>query len=912
MSTNFIFESPASVFRCAVLPFLFFFISSILIPANSQSIRVLSTKDGLPQSFVSGLVQDDDGFVWIGTRNGLARYDGIQYKIFLHNLHDTSSIAANVIIWINKDSHNHLWIEYESGEIDEMDPVTERINHFITSSSAKTAVRFVRKGWIVDSHGVFWGIIKGAGLNSFDKNKVERYNKTTHGFLSDTLRALLEDRNRKLWVLSQYGISYFDTSSKKFLHIRVPYEQDYNNNLASDEEVVDLHERKNGELMWGDRKRLYFFNPSNKSFRTVALPVYPYFGIRWIRMGSDSTEYFESNGNIYHYDDINGLSPIGVSGMSDVGDARSFLADRSGLLWIGTNAAGIHQIDLVTPFFQSFAYDREFPNNLLQQELGLSMSKVFNWTKKDEIFSGAGYHFRSVYDRYMRLWMALKETVCYYDFLQKKYIKLPVVPFADENTEQEIKIKGITISATGIPFVAGYSGSIFLYDSAGKSWSSFMDPALIRRTFGPAVVLQDIFIDADKLWITTAKDGLLYVDLRSKEIKQLKENVQQGSLPTNQLLGIIEDPLKQDLLWIGSYQGLICLNKKTLKCEVFSLEEGLPDNTIYSIQSDRTGNLWLSTNKGICRFDPQTHSLRAFRASYGLPGDEFNRFHHLKLPDGRLAFGGTEGWTIFDPLTIKNDDFEPRISLTTLKINNNTINPGKNNLILPSPLNSIDKLVLSFSDNIIAIGFAGLQFNQPQDLLYRYRLKGYDDDWVQAGHTHIASYTKIPPGHYTLMVNASNTNGRWSSHIKTLTITIRPPWWRTWWAYLCYSIILFGLVWGYINFRVKRGLLKQEMNLKEKETKQLREIDGMKTRFFSNITHEFRTPLTLILGPAEELKNRHQQDPQQNKLADIIMKNARQLLLLINQLMDLAKLEAKSANATGTNRESSGNDQFSS
>ena len=162
-----------------------------------------------------------------------------------------------------------------------------------------------------------------------------------------------------------------------------------------------------------------------------------------------------------------------------------------------------------------------------------------------------------------------------------------------------------------------------------------------------------------------------------------------------------------------------------------------------------------------------------------------------------------------------------------------------------------------------------------------------------AGNSHQANYTKIPPGNYTLLVNASNTSGKWSSHIKAIDIRIESPWYATGMAYICYCIILAGLTWTFIRFRVSRMVLKQEMLLKEKEAIQLKELDDMKTRFFSNITHEFRTPLTLIMGPAEQLKSIHSTDPQQTRLSDTILNNAKQLLILINRLMDLSRLEAK-------------------
>ena len=195
--------------------------------------------------------------------------------------------------------------------------------------------------------------------------------------------------------------------------------------------------------------------------------------------------------------------------------------------------------------------------------------------------------------------------------------------------------------------------------------------------------------------------------------------------------------------------------------------------------------------------------------------------------------------------------------------------------------------------NTLNFGFAGLEFNQPQNLQYRYKLDGYDNDWVPAGNTHQANYTKVPPGTYTFLVNASNTSGKWSQYIKSLKLKIEPPWYATKMAWLCYIIILAGLAWTFIRFRVSREIMKQEIVIKEKQAEQLKELDEMKSRFFSNISHEFRTPLTLIMGPAEQLKESGILDQQQQRMASTISNNAKQLLILINRLMDLSKLEAK-------------------
>jgi signal transduction histidine kinase/DNA-binding response OmpR family regulator/ligand-binding sensor domain-containing protein len=865
--------------------------------AGAQSVRVLSTNDGLPQSFISGLAQDDTGFVWIGTRNGLARYDGIQYKVFQHDRRDSNSLASNLIIWIRPDHKNHLWIEHETGEVDGLDPVTEKITHLLKiNRSPDDQVRHIWRGWLVDNDSIFWGIIRGNGLNTYDSRtrRIEHYTRANAGFQSDTIRGLVETKQKEIWVLNNGGISHFDRHTRQFTHWTLPFAQNYGEFSGSDAVAIDLHERANGELMWGDRHGLFFFNPQNQKFRTVVLPALSYLGIRWIRTGMDGMDYCESYGKVFRYSDSTGLTSIGETIKQNFGDVKSFLVDRSGLIWFGTDAAGITQIDLEAPFFQSYPYKKDFVTDVLQQHFGVDMKKTFDWTVKDNVFSPPSYHLRSVYDAHGRLYVALKESVCRYDSGQKSFTTLPRVPFIRGNDERSaIAIKGIAVLPDGSPLVIGFNGNLFVYRSSGKTWDPFVDPSLIRNTFGSAILPQDILVDDQTIWITTANHGLLDIDLATKHLHRLKADQIPGSLPADQLLSLRADPKRPDMLWIGSFEGLIGLNKKSRRCEVFSLREGLPDNIIYSILADRLGDLWLSTNKGLCRFDPVTHEVRAFRTQNGLQGDEFNRFHQLELPDGRLIFGGTNGWTIFDPRLMKHDDFDPVLAFTDLRINNKDARQLPANPAFRLPTNALDQLILTYAQNTISIGFAGLQYSHPQDLLYRYRLEGYDNDWVQAGNTHQASYTKIPPGDYTLYVNASNSTGKWSAHIKSLRLKIGSPWWATRMAYVCYCIILAGLTWTFLRFRINRIIMRQEILLKQKEAQQLMELDDMKSRFFSNITHEFRTPLTLILGPAEQLKAGMSNDGRMSRLADTIVNNAKQLLILINRLMDLSKIEAK-------------------
>lgn len=871
---------------------------AIALQANGQPIqkplRILTTKDGLPQSFISGLIQDKNGFVWIGTRNGLARYDGIRFKVFNHSSKDTTSLNSNVIISLAKDKSDRIWIEHEALNIDVFDPETETIVRVTERPLFKKhPLRFIRNTWLGDAEGNLWLTERAKGFHKYDwkKQQITHYTRKTHQLPSDTIRGFLEDHKNTVWVVSQRGITQIDPKSGKPNSVNFPFSLVLNSYEDSDIEPLAVHERKNGEILFGDRKQLIFYHPQKKSFRTLPLPFIPAIGIRCIQTGPDGKEYLESDGNVYRYEEQKGLVQVGDIALRTIREAKAFLIDKSGLIWLGTNAAGIHQIDLSTPFFESHPTTFSFHQDIFKEELGIALDKFADWPVSDDQFIASSYHFRSTYDRHHRLWLVLRDQVGFYDKSTKKVTLLPKVPGLADKTNKALGVRGLSFAPNGTLWVIGYNGYVGYFDSTQKKWITFLNPAVLQK-INPTITLLDILADQNTLWITTGTgDGLFSIDIRTKEVRQFNHKNHPDMLPSDLVQGLQQDPIKLDILWIGTFEGLVQLNKKTLKSRLFVKEDGLPDNTIYSILTDDSGYFWLSTNRGLCRFHPQNYQVQTFQSADGLPGDEFNRFQHLQLPDGRLAFGGTEGWTIFDPTSMKVDNFQPQVVFTGLKINNLTADQNSPTNRIPKPLNSLTELALPYDQNTLAFEFAGMEFNRPKKLKYRYQLEGYDKEWLQTENTPTAIYTKLPPGSYNLKINSSNSTGQWSNHIRELKIVVHPPVWLTWWAY-CLYLLFFGLLlWTFIRFRLNRERLKQEVLLKEKEAQQLKSLDELKNHFFSNITHEFRTPLTLILTPAQRLKTTLK-NPDQHRWIDAIERNSYQLLKLINQLLDLAKLEA--------------------
>ena len=393
------------------------------------------------------------------------------------------------------------------------------------------------------------------------------------------------------------------------------------------------------------------------------------------------------------------------------------------------------------------------------------------------------------------------------------------------------------------------------------------------------------------VWLSTYSQGLLEFN-GTKMLNQFSGKLASGII-SNELTEMCADPYDKNKFWIGSRGGgLILWDRIKGLQRIFTTDDGLPNNTVYCIVADKKKNLWCSTNKGIFRFDPVTHQVFGFEKSDGLPGNEFNRAHKLLFPDGRIAFGGLDGYTIFDPADFDlKQKVEPvLIQITSIQINNETHdfnNPGS---IIKKPLSVLSALDLPYNKNYLRFEFAAMQFNQPQKIRYRYQMKGIDEKWIESGTNNIAAYSSVRPGNYILLINATDINGLWSTSVKQLPITIHQPFWATWWAYVIYVFALLALIRWYVIFKNNRNKIQQQLRFEHNDALRLRELDEVKDRFFSNVTHEFRTPLTMIITPLENLLQDSSLSTGAANTLKTIHKNSQQLLKLITEFLDFSKL----------------------
>ena len=296
------------------------------------------------------------------------------------------------------------------------------------------------------------------------------------------------------------------------------------------------------------------------------------------------------------------------------------------------------------------------------------------------------------------------------------------------------------------------------------------------------------------------------------------------------------------------------------------------------ITNDKAGNLWLSTDNGLCRYDPRTKAVRTYQTVDGLPSNDFMRNAVVRQKD-RLYFGSLNGVVYFNPDSIRDDTRPFPVYITELKV-------------MEKPRLLTDSVItLNHDENFLSFGFAALAYTHPEKNQYAYQLVGVDENWIQNGNRHVANYTSLSPGKYTFRVRAANSDGIWNETGASLRVIILPPWWASWWAYGLYALVLGGAIWVYIRLYTNRIRQQQELELNRRQAEQLKTVDELKTRFFSNITHEFRTPLSLIISPVDKLLQEQPFDAPVRQTLTLVQRNANQLLRLINQLLDITKLE---------------------
>lgn len=893
----------------------FLLLIAALLAASSAfsqpQYRRFSTNDGLAQNFISSIVQDRHGFLWFGTFDGLSRYDGYTFRTYRTDPSDPRSLAPGFITALHVASDGLLWVGFMDGAIDLFDPSSEQFHHLAVPEYPTGKQKINRIAAITEERpGVHWAGTEFSGLLRIDDGdphgalRSDRYRITRlfelAGERTLSVGALYTDRSGRLWVQTTEAV--FAVRDGKAVHSTVPasalttiasvlncrFDDDSAGRIwfVSSEDLFTID--GNGNAVSHTDLRPFWSSPKEKNGRYLSVTSDVHTGERWITLEHDLLRI------------VRGASapvvmprPRSGNGLT-VAFTTSFV-DESGSVWFGTKGYGLYQYHRKN---DAFGLMPGVSLNAVQRQFktvapGASVPSI---PSALQAYAGA-YSFR---DRQGIVWgdgvSAGDHAVLRRRDPSGRIREYPT-GFGPQQVTGPYYPKFIESGGRYL-WIVNYSTGVDRYDRVQDRFDHFQivgeefrgvsekDPRSAFTTTACA--------DIDgAIWIGTESDGLFRLDTASLRITKFSFRANDtASLAHRYVITICPDPhAPERYLWVGTYGGGLCrLDKTTGMFRRFNERSGLPSNVINAILPDRHGNLWISSNHGLWRLEPRALQFRSYDTFDGLQGLEFNRYEAFAAPDGRMFFGGTEGANVFDPDGIMENGHIPSVVFTDLKVRNRSVVPSTGGMLTKSITHS-EQIEVPSDVNVLTFEFAALDFSNPRKNLFSTMMQGFEKEWSAPSTKRTVTYTNLDPGEYTLIVRGSNDDGVWNMEGARMTVVILPPWYRTWWAYLLYIILIVTALLIVRRYELRRIRLKDELALQQSRTEQLQEVDRMKMRFFQNISHEFRTPLTLILGPLDKLLARVPEETERRDLRTM-RRNANRLLRLINQLLDISKLEA--------------------
>ncbi|MEM6964036.1 MAG: two-component regulator propeller domain-containing protein [Bacteroidota bacterium] len=880
------------------------------------SFQNLTKKDGLSQASVFSIAQDSAGFMWFGTRDGLNKYDGFQFKVykkndapntvvandirtlyfdaqqkelwigtnaglskyrsttddFLNYLHlnsDSTSISNNVIRQIFRDSKGRLWVGTSVG----LNLLDEKNNHFkryfFKSKFSKDVGSQDVKAILEDKNGQLWfGTASGLYFLSEKNNNTytfQRIHQKIAQQLSDThIKSLLEDRKGNFWIGTfDGGINYWD---KKKATISI-YQNDKNNPTSLSHNNIRSMCLDEADNLWvGTFDGLNFLEKNKKTFRRYTTSDT---GTSGLSDKSIRSVFIDRRGSLWlgtYYGGINHLddnynrfvnfkhSPVGNSLSGNV--VSSFAEDKNGNLWIGTEGDGLNFYDKKNKKFESFQFQPREANSL------------------------SGNNVKQLLLDNHQLWIGTFQAgLNLLDIKNKQFSHFRNDP-RDENSLSANNVYGL-LKEDHLLWILTYGGGLDILDLEKNKFYHYTHRTGDKHSLSSALARVFLKTKNQELWIGTEK-GLNKVQKNDAGFPERFEIF----LPKEKIYSLQED--HHNNIWVGTFtNGLFCLHPHRDTLIHYTVADGLPGNTVFGILEVSDEELWLSTNNGLSKFNPLLKTFTNYNYSNGLENSEYNFNAYFKTSSGDLLFGGINGFTQFNPEEIQPNLFVPPVAFTELRKNNQIVQVGDATHLLRKSINETESLIFEYNEANFAISFAALDFLSPENNHHAFMLEGIDKDWNYSVGKTEATYTIQREGEYVFRMKGGNSDGIWNPEERQLKIIVRPPPWRSWWAYLIYVIGLGAVIFGLVRFVRLRHRLQLETIAKQQQE----ELHEVKLRFFTNITHEFRTPLTLILGPLKDLMKSNNYPENVGTQLNLIQRNAHRLLNLVNQVLTFRKLD---------------------
>ncbi|MFD2587352.1 two-component regulator propeller domain-containing protein [Croceitalea marina] len=899
----------------------------------------ITTDDGLSQNDVNSIYQDAQGFMWFGTHDGLNMYDGYDFTVYNPQNDVAGSINSNLIFKILGDEKGNLWVGTTGRGLNFFDRSTSTFTAFMhDEEDASTLDNDHISDLLIDTKNRLW-VATSRGINLLDLNKpldsvnFQKYHLENISFRlgwdGKIIYDIFEDSEKRIFVGGSGGLYQMARDENGHIYFKL-----MNESFGLEEQTVTCINQDNlGRLIIGTNQGFYIQEKRNGHSK-----------LKKIAKGQFNSILIDKKGHIWAGSN-QGLLQFANSPLKDIPTLvnqfvyspydessiskniiKSLYTDNTGIIWVGTNGGGINKFDPERKKFTTIQKTMH-PNSLSYDKIramyedskgtlwvgteggGLNMQVL----SKDGISKKKFKNFQRVSKPFAlteigepgnkKLLIGVEGSPGLYkvDIEDSENITdNDIVPFHEVNQSVfailEDKDKTLWIGTYGaglqrwIKKDDGYKIDIFM--------SNIGDAKSISSN-----IIRNIYEDVKgNIWIGTG-DGLCRLDLGEKNknnpnfkvFKNRKDD--KNSLSHNYILSMYESE-KGDF-WVGTFGGglnKLTIQNKKVTFKSYSESNGLPNNVIKGILEDSEGSLWLSTNQGISKFCPKEETFKNYDVNDGLQSNEFQELACLKRANGQMLFGGVNGFNTFFPEDIEENSFRAETIITNLSIFNKEINVGEKiggRVLLNEPISNTDQIELKYRENNFSFAFAALHYAAPQKNQFAYMLEGFDEEWITTtSDKRFATYTNLAPGSYTLKVKASNNDGLWDDSPTALKIKVIPPIYRTNVAYAFYGLLILGLLWWFWRYTFIRTTEKHQLQLEHIEKEQSEELQRVKLEFFTNISHEFRTPLTLIKGPLEYLqKNAGSLDQETvDEQHTLMHKNTNYLLRLVNQLLDFRKL----------------------
>lgn len=889
------------------------------------------------QSRITQVAQDDYGFLWLGTSDGLYKYDGYRLRPFRHDAKDPNTPGDDTIQYLYKDHDGSIWIASRNGGLDKLDPDRDAFTHYRHESGdpgslADNFVTCIYRG----HNGTLW-VATGNGLDRLDSATGKfihyRYDpKDTGSLSSSAVLSVFEDRQGNLWVGTNRGLNKLDRSSGRFL--RFLYDP-LNPHTIGDNYVATILEDQsavlwigspygNGlsalDLKTGEITR-YSFHAEERSSESVTGIVSlfeDHQGELWLCTVDEGLLRFDRQRNLL----IRYAHDAGNPDSLPNDTVLSLFEDAEGNMWAG-GPSGVSRFRRGPPSFVTYRHGAGNRNSLHDDVIWSVQedSKGFLWigdedglNRLDRRTGNFTFFRHNPKDRHSLSYnkvAAIREdssgTLWFgtygggldrFDSETGQFFAYRHNP-KDPASLSSDSVLTLLIDHQGRLWVGTQGGGLNRFDPATKRFTSYY----LNQPKIPGPSVSVLFEDrSGTLWIGTPDRGVIRFDPRTKQATDYRHNSEDPhSLTSNKVNSILED--RHGRLWIGTREGLNLLDRSRGTFAVFTKTQGLADNAIESILEDRHGNLWLGTHDGLSRFNPGTKALRNYFVADGIAGNLLNAYGpegSYRAPNGEMVFGSTNGVTVFDPERLSDNTFVPPVRLTDFLLFNKPGRRGMN-----SPLSrsiwATNTLTLTHRQSIFTFEFAALSYLAPKRNRYRYRLEGLETQWNEVdSERRVATYTNLPAGKYVFRVQGSNNDGLWNLGGVSLPITVLPAWWATWWFNTLAGLLVVALILTAYRSRV-RGLRLQTARLESQVAQRTHELEmakdeaeaanRAKSAFLANISHELRTPLNAILGFSNLLREEVESETQRRDL-DIINRSGEHLLSVINDVLDVAKIDA--------------------